>query len=219
VAVAQSEQHIARDTAGRRGDEPQSAARILDAAERCFRDEGFAGASVRQVADLAGVSKSLVLYHFRCKEQLYVEVQLRIFRRLAEAVQAVAAVRGGTPLERAMLGLDALLAALRDNGDLAAHAVLGVRALSSPRLRHHIDRMRSDLHELVLATIERLLGDDQHLPMELAAAADVLSAALTGVGLQAALGDPPERVERTLDGLRALIGAALERGGPSRGSE
>ncbi len=72
-----------------------SVARILDAAEHCFRTSGYAGTSVRAIAEVAGVSKSLVLYHFVCKERLFVDVQLRLYQKITDAVEAVAVLRGG----------------------------------------------------------------------------------------------------------------------------
>lgn len=46
--------------------------RVLDAALECFGAFGFDGTSTRAVADRAGVSHTLVLYHFTSKEQLWV---------------------------------------------------------------------------------------------------------------------------------------------------
>ncbi len=47
---------------------------ILRAAESVFVDRGFSGASVSEIADRAGVSKSLIYHHFRSKDQLWFEV-------------------------------------------------------------------------------------------------------------------------------------------------
>ncbi len=45
--------------------------RILDAAQRVFADSGYDGASMRQIADVAGVPVALVSYHFGSKDGLY----------------------------------------------------------------------------------------------------------------------------------------------------
>jgi AcrR family transcriptional regulator len=45
--------------------------RILHAALECFGAFGFAGTSTRAVADRAGISHPLLIYHFQSKEQLW----------------------------------------------------------------------------------------------------------------------------------------------------
>lgn len=44
---------------------------ILDAAEIVFAKNGFAGASVREIANKAGVAQALIHYHFNTKEKLF----------------------------------------------------------------------------------------------------------------------------------------------------
>lgn len=47
---------------------------VLRAAEKVFAVEGYHGATMRQLAEAAGVGVSLLVYHFRTKEQLYYQV-------------------------------------------------------------------------------------------------------------------------------------------------
>ena len=48
--------------------------RILDAAEIVFADDGFSGASMKAIAQKAGVAQGLLHYHFTNKEGLYAAV-------------------------------------------------------------------------------------------------------------------------------------------------
>ncbi|ADZ90633.1 HTH-type transcriptional regulator RutR [Marinomonas mediterranea] len=48
--------------------------KIMEAALELFSRSGLGGTSIDQVAELADVSKSNLLYHFNSKEQLYIEV-------------------------------------------------------------------------------------------------------------------------------------------------
>ena len=45
--------------------------RILDAALRLFADKGFSGTRTREIAELAGISETLIFQHFKTKEDLY----------------------------------------------------------------------------------------------------------------------------------------------------
>lgn len=51
--------------------------KILDSAEEQFAERGYHGVSMRHVADGAGVSLSLVQYHFKTKESLFSAVMER----------------------------------------------------------------------------------------------------------------------------------------------
>ena len=69
--------------------------RILDSAELHFAEHGFSGASMRDIAALAGVNQALIRYYFGNKDALFQEV----FRR-----------RGGALSGRRHVLLDELLA-------------------------------------------------------------------------------------------------------------
>jgi TetR/AcrR family transcriptional regulator len=67
----------------RRIDPERSRRALLDAALEEFAAKGFAGTTVRAIADRAGVSKDLISYHFGGKAELYREVQRRWLEREA----------------------------------------------------------------------------------------------------------------------------------------
>jgi AcrR family transcriptional regulator len=77
--------------------------RILTAALEVFSTSGFEGASLRQIADRAGVMHQLVVYHFKTKEALWRAVitsilsdtiaRLGAWRRQLEAVSPAEALR------------------------------------------------------------------------------------------------------------------------------
>ena len=46
---------------------------ILNAAEECFAERGFSGTSMKEIADRAGVAKSLIYHHFDSKQHLWKE--------------------------------------------------------------------------------------------------------------------------------------------------
>ena len=61
----------------------ETRARILDAAEKLFADRGFDGASIRDIASLAGVQGALVNHHGGSKEELFFTVVTRRAEELA----------------------------------------------------------------------------------------------------------------------------------------
>src|SRR4051794_26609488 len=44
---------------------------VIDAARRLFAERGFAGTSMRDIANDSGVSQPLIQHHFGSKDQLY----------------------------------------------------------------------------------------------------------------------------------------------------
>jgi TetR/AcrR family transcriptional regulator len=54
---------------------------ILEAAEKLFAEKGFAGTSIREIAEKSGVSGPLILFHFRSKKCVYSAVKEAIIQR------------------------------------------------------------------------------------------------------------------------------------------
>ncbi|MFP4151378.1 MAG: TetR/AcrR family transcriptional regulator [Alkalispirochaeta sp.] len=73
-----------RESQGNRRD------RILDAAEELFRERGLHGVSLIDVAFAVGIRKPSLYHHFPAgKEELFLAVQDRMFRRLGGALDKV----------------------------------------------------------------------------------------------------------------------------------
>jgi len=61
-------------TGRRPGDAAKTRAEIVEAARESFASLGYEGATMRRIADEAGVDSALIAYHFGTKEQLFVAV-------------------------------------------------------------------------------------------------------------------------------------------------
>jgi AcrR family transcriptional regulator len=96
---------VKSETRTRKSEETR--ARLLDAAAKVFRDKGYAGARLSDIADAAGMHTPGVYYYFPSKEALVEEV-LRdgVARARAYVQERVAAVPQGRP------ALDRLRAAI-----------------------------------------------------------------------------------------------------------
>ena len=81
------------------GSEPNARQRLLETATELFADKGYAGTSVREIVERAGVSKPVLYYYFKSKEGLFyailewaVDVQQEILNEIFAT--------SGTVLER-----------------------------------------------------------------------------------------------------------------------
>jgi len=81
-----------------RGEAQETQKLLLDAAETIVADHGFNGASLRDIADRAGVNVALVKYHFGSKDGLVEAMMLRRIGPLDERRLALLdAVEAATP--------------------------------------------------------------------------------------------------------------------------
>ena len=82
---------------------PDTASRILDAAEALFMEHGFDGTSMRMITGQAGVNLAAINYHFGSKEGLFQGVFRRrltdLNRRRVAELDALEAEAGGAPLK------------------------------------------------------------------------------------------------------------------------
>jgi TetR/AcrR family transcriptional regulator len=59
---------------------------IFEAALKVFHKKGLAGARMQEIADEAGINKSMLHYYFRSKEQLFKQVFMQSFRRFIGSI-------------------------------------------------------------------------------------------------------------------------------------
>ena len=61
---------------------------ILDAASRCFEQRGFAATTVQEIADEAGLTKSMIHYYFENKQALIGELQTFVYDSYMHKVES-----------------------------------------------------------------------------------------------------------------------------------
>lgn len=77
----------------------ETRARILQTARDEFAEHGFDGANVRDIAQAAGTTHSMITYHFGSKEQLWREAVRDMFALLQQTVLESAEQEKDLPLE------------------------------------------------------------------------------------------------------------------------
>ena len=130
--------------------------RILDAAARTFRDKGYAGTTLNDIAVAALLRAGSIYYHFDSKERLLEEVlDIGIARVSAAVERALEALPPETPpTERIRTGIEAHLRSLLYHGEYtsASFRIFGqaprdVQSRVLARRRAYADRWRELLHE------------------------------------------------------------------------
>ena len=98
--------------------------RLLNAAVRVFDRKGYAAASVREVAEIAGVTKPAVYYHFGSKEGLLLAILHQAERQLTRTLEQ-AVLRPGSARDRILALCEDVYALFGQHVPLArvAHAV------------------------------------------------------------------------------------------------
>ena len=90
-------------------------ARILDAAERIFRDKGVAHASLEQVARAARVTRGAIYWHFRDKGELFEAMMQRVALPAQDMMERAEKAGATNPLQKLrMSACEVLLRAARD---------------------------------------------------------------------------------------------------------
>ncbi|AZG45367.1 TetR/AcrR family transcriptional regulator [Gordonia insulae] len=105
-------------------DDRTTRARVRDTAIEVFARDGFA-ATVRTIADAAGVSPGLVIHHFGSKEKLRAECDAQVLRRTREANEAGLETTAGA---HAFGGFLAKLESIDDDGPRIVYLIRSLQA-------------------------------------------------------------------------------------------
>ncbi len=172
---------------------------ILDACEAVMVEEGYANASTRRVAARAGLKPSLVHYYFPTTDDLHVAV----YRRAADWASE--------ELAKAIADPEPLMALWRytiDTTRMALTLEFMAMAVHREALKAAISEHAGESQKLIIATIERALGDKakDNNPTVLATMISALGRSLVmEAGIGAGYGHEETRVwfEGWLKGLTA----------------
>lgn len=103
----------ARQTKKRTRIQEENEERILDAALEIFSSYGFRGATVDQIADLAGMTKPNLLYYFRRKDDIYLAILRRTLELWLQPLESLG--ESDDPIAEIRAYIDRKLEMSRDN--------------------------------------------------------------------------------------------------------
>jgi len=101
---------------------------ILRAAARIFREYGFHGTTVQQIADAVGLQKGSLYHHIASKEELLHEVMMAGLTQLGERLEAVAS-SSLPPIEKLRQLIETHICYAAENLDIATVVLFEHRAM------------------------------------------------------------------------------------------
>ncbi len=123
-------------------EEQENRERILFAAAALFADKGYAGTSVREIVEAAGVTKPTLYYYFKSKEDLYIHLMDLAVETFCWVLTQSASRPGNVRDQLAGLLAD-LHALFRENLDLlrlVSSMFFGPKGAAPPYDFHRIDQ-------------------------------------------------------------------------------
>src|SRR5512140_3262263 len=110
---------------------------ILDAAAQVFREKGFHGASMADIADGVNLQKASLYHHVASKQEILLELLERALATLEEQIMEVTA-QPLPPNEKLRLMIRAYLQALAEYPDLSSVLLFEHRSLDKKNHARHV---------------------------------------------------------------------------------
>lgn len=137
--------------------------RLIQAGGEVFSRCGFAGATVREICQLAQANVAAINYHFGDKSRLYSAVLEYTLRSLMEKYPPGLGVSGdSTTVEKLQAFIRSFLLRILDEGRPAWYGKLIAREISEPTsaLDELIGKVVTPLYERLTAIVKDLMGEE-----------------------------------------------------------
>ncbi len=183
--------------------------RILAAAVRRIALEGIDAVAIARIAMDAGVSTSLVHYHFDSRESLLAEA-LDYSYAHAGAVRLEAELKGATHAERLAGMIDQCLPTTPErHEDWVLWVELWLRAVRHPELRPIAEELYARLHAWFAEEIAAGVASEEFARCDPQAVADRTLALLDGFGVRTLIGDSTIPLQRARSSVRSALARDL----------
>ena len=155
---------------------------ILDAAARRFAKTGFAGTTTQEIADEAGLTKSMIHYYFESKQALISELQAFVYDRYLRKVEGRLAALGTGSSGRAYEALTAAFEIVHDKNFLRLQLELLAEAGRDPEIMRRLAALEGRSRAVVGQGLKTVLGSRaESLPISPDALATLIAAVLHGL--------------------------------------
>ena len=114
-------------------------AEIIQAAAQIFREKGYHGASMQDIADAVGLQKASLYHHVTSKQEILGEILDQALDRLISDLEPIANSKLPAD-ERLRQAVRLYLLRMAENAALAAVLLLEYRSLEPPQRAEHIQR-------------------------------------------------------------------------------
>jgi AcrR family transcriptional regulator len=187
---------------------PSARERILAAAVRRIASEGIDDARIARIAMDAGVSSSLVHYHFETREALLAEALEYSYAHAGDVRISNGELPVSSHAERLESMIDQCLPTTESlQEDWVLWVELWLRAVRHPDLRPVAERLYRRLHKWFAAEIGAGVREGEFGPCEADAVADRTLALIDGFGIRTLIGDRGVPLKHA----RQVVKAALAR--------
>jgi AcrR family transcriptional regulator len=181
--------------------------RILRTAVRCLARKDSDSLSMREIAEEAGVSKALLHYHFKSKDDLLLAALDDFFQKIVTRVQSVTSrlVAEGGNVDALMGSFDAIWAELRASGNVPAVVLrLSARGTTDRAIRRRLILFRKKLHTIAAEGLRRALGPIAEATRPLGPLADLFLSCLMGLEANRFFVEDPREMDMAF-GLTKLL--------------
>jgi AcrR family transcriptional regulator len=184
--------------------------RILSAAVRRIASEGIDGVRIARIAMDAGVSTSLVHYHFDSREALLAEALDWSYTRAGDARISTGDPAGASHAERLASMIDQCLPtseSLRE--DWVLWVELWLRAVRYPELRPVAEELYARMHAWFADEISAGIADGEFARCDCDEVADRVLALLDGFGVRTLIGDSTVSLQRARQSVESALAGDL----------
>ena len=132
---------------------------ILEAAAQVFRQKGFHGASMNDIAEAVSLQKASLYHHVSSKQEILLEILERALQLLLEKISAIT-TQNIPADEKLRLMIRQYLQILAENMDLAAVLLFEHRALEHRQHARHIpnrDKFESLWKDAIVEGVDKKL--------------------------------------------------------------
>lgn len=189
--------------------------RLLAAAVDCLRERGYAGVTVAEIAERAGVSRGAQIHHFPTKADLITAAVAHYYtlraRRIADRVRANA-----NPADPVGAAIDALWAVTRDPAEVVAPD-LEIAARTDTELRTKLVPYLAAQPRFAAKIGREVLGDLAVRSPMFDEILQVVLHALGGLATRAEIQPDPAFEADQIEAIKTMVRAAL--GSPAAGKD